>query len=80
VAIVRLFASARAAAGRSRDDVPGATVAEVLATAGSRYGAGFRDVLDTCTVWVNGEPAEPSTGVTASDEIAVLPPVSGGSA
>ena len=75
-----MFASARAAAGRSRDDVPGATVAEVLATAGRRYGPAFVDVLDTCKVWVNGEPAEPSTNVTAADEIAVLPPVSGGSA
>jgi molybdopterin synthase sulfur carrier subunit len=80
VAIVRMFASARAASGRSRDDVPGATVAEVLEAARRRYGATFVDVLASCKVWVNGEPAEASTRVTASDEIAVLPPVSGGSA
>jgi molybdopterin converting factor small subunit len=35
-------------------------------------------VLPTCKVWVNGDEAEPSTPVTASDEVAVLPPVSGG--
>jgi molybdopterin synthase sulfur carrier subunit len=73
-----MFASARAASGLSRDDVPGGTVAEVLDAARRRYGAAFVDVLDNCKVWVNGEPAEPSTSVTASDEIAVLPPVSGG--
>jgi molybdopterin converting factor small subunit len=74
-----MFASARAASGVSRDDVPGGTVAEVLDAARRRYGATFVSVLDNCKIWVNGEPAEPSTSVTASDEIAVLPPVSGGS-
>jgi molybdopterin converting factor small subunit len=73
-----MFASARAAAGRSRDDVPGATVAEVLDAASERYGQAFDDVLGTCRIWVNGEPAAPTTIVSASDEIAVLPPVSGG--
>jgi molybdopterin synthase sulfur carrier subunit len=75
-----MFASARAASGVSRDDVPGATVGEVLDAAQRRYGGAFVDVLASCKIWVNGEPAEPSTSVTASDEIAVLPPVSGGSA
>jgi molybdopterin converting factor small subunit len=73
-----MFASARAAAGRSRDDVPGATVAEVLDAASRRYGQAFDDVLATCRIWVNGEPAAPTTAVSAGDEIAVLPPVSGG--
>ena len=30
-------------------------------------------------IWVNGNPAEPTDSVTAQDEIALLPPVSGGS-
>ena len=75
-----MFASARVASGLSRDDVPGVTVAEVLDAAQRRYGVAFVDVLAGCKIWVNGEPAEPSTSVTSSDEIAVLPPVSGGSA
>jgi sulfur-carrier protein len=79
VAIVRLFASARTAAGRARDDVPGDTVADVLAAARNRYGHEFADVLETCRIWVNGEPANPTTNVGAGDEVAVLPPVSGGS-
>ena len=78
MAIVRMFASARTAAGRSRDDLPGTTVGEVLDAARHRYGAAFTDVLETCRIWVNGEPAAPSTTVSADDEIAVLPPVSGG--
>lgn len=75
-----MFASARTAAGRARDDVPGDTVADVLDAARTRYGRGFADVLESCRVWVNGEPASPTTSVGAGDEVAVLPPVSGGSA
>jgi sulfur-carrier protein len=78
MAIVRMFAAARAAAGRSRDDLPGATVGDVLDAARNRYGAAFADVLESCRIWVNGEPAVWTTEVSADDEIAVLPPVSGG--
>ena len=78
MATLRLFASAREAAGTSRDTVPGGTVAEVLRTATQRYGGAFAAVLDTCKVWVNGEEATPDQSVTDSDEVAVLPPVSGG--
>jgi len=80
VAILRLFASAREAAGTSRDEVPGATVADVLSAAVDRYGPPFASVLDTCRVWVNGETADAHTGVGPRDEVAVLPPVSGGAA
>ena len=78
MATLRLFASAREAAGTSRDTVPGGTVAEVLRAATQRYGDAFAAVLDTCKVWVNGEEATPDQSVTDSDEVAVLPPVSGG--
>jgi MoaD family protein len=78
MAVVRLFASVREAAGRSRDEIPGADVGEVLAEATDRYGAAFSALLATCKVWVNGEPADPSTPVGAGDEVAILPPVSGG--
>ncbi len=78
MARLRLFASAREAAGTGRDVVDGATVADVLAGAVSRYGDGFAAVLSTARVWVNGEPADPVTAVGETDEVAVLPPVSGG--
>ena len=78
VAHLRLFASAREAAGRGRDTVPGSTVREVLEEACSRYGHDFAGLLEICQVWCNGEPAAPNTPVGDDDEIAVLPPVSGG--
>lgn len=78
MATLRLFASAREAAGTSRDTVPGTTVRDVLAAAGERYGPDFVAVLATCRVWVNGEVTDPSATVGENDEVAVLPPVSGG--
>ena len=78
MAVLRLFAAARTAAGTARDLVPGATVAEILATATERYGEDFAAVLPSCAVWLNGDPATPDTAVGADDEVAVLPPVSGG--
>lgn len=80
MAVLRLFAGARDAAGTGRDEVPGTTVADVLAAARSRYGASFVGVLEHCQVWRNGEPCELDDPVTDEDEVAVLPPVSGGSA
>lgn len=78
MAQLRLFAAARDAAGTGRDEVPGDTVADVLASARTRYGAPFEAVLGTCRIWVNGEPAEAEDTIGATDELAVLPPVSGG--
>ena len=75
---LRLFAAAREAAGTGREVVSGATVGEVLADASHRYGERFTTVLAGSRVWVNGEPATDDTRVADVDEIAVLPPVSGG--
>ena len=76
--MLRLFASAREAAGCSRDDIPGSDVAAVLAAACARYGEQFAAVLGRSKVWLNGEPAASGDVVTDTDEVAVLPPVSGG--
>ncbi len=78
MAKVRLFASAREAAGTGTDVIDGATVAEILRSAESRYGDRFRDVLATCRIWVNGDDVPLDTAVGPNDELAVLPPVSGG--
>jgi molybdopterin converting factor small subunit len=80
VAVLRLFAGAREAAGTGTDDLPGATVSEVLEAARARYGAPFADVLEHCQIWCNGEPCELDDAVADADEVAVLPPVSGGAA
>ena len=78
MAVLRLFAAARTAAGTARDLVPGETVAEILASASERYGDDFVAVLPSCAVWLNGEPAAGADPVADADEVAVLPPVSGG--
>lgn len=79
MAVLRLFAAAREAAGTGRADAPGRTVDEVLEWARRQYGDTFRDVLATSKVWVNGEEVPHSHAVGDNDEVAVLPPVSGGS-
>jgi len=87
--IVRLllFATAREAAGRSHDEfelAADAPLERLLAEAVARYGATFENVLNTARVWVNGdEPAADAatarlTTLHDDDEVAVLPPVSGG--
>lgn len=75
---IRLFAGAREAAGTDRDTFDGTTVQAVLDQAVERYGEGFGAVLRSCKVWVNGDPAGPDDAVAEGDEVAVLPPVSGG--
>jgi len=35
-------------------------------------------VLSRCRIWLNGDPADRATPITDADEVAVLPPVSGG--
>lgn len=78
MAVLRLFAGAREAAGTARDQMPGRTVAEVIDAARARYGAPFTDVLEHCQIWRNGEPSHGTDPVGDDDEVAVLPPVSGG--
>lgn len=78
MARLRLFASARELAGTREDDVPGDTVAGVLEAAVARYGSAFAGVLDSATIWCNGETVTLDHPVTDGDEVAVLPPVSGG--
>jgi molybdopterin synthase sulfur carrier subunit len=75
-----LFARAREAAGRKSDDIDAATLGELLDKAVEAYGPEFKAVLDISRVWLNGnEPTDGlSTPVDPSDEVAVLPPVSGG--
>jgi sulfur-carrier protein len=75
---LRLFASAREAAGTKGGAMSGATVGEVLDEAVQQYGDDFARVLPTCRVWVNGDQATNDTAVGEADVVAVLPPVSGG--
>ena len=78
MATLRLFAAAREAAATSVETINAGTVGAVLAEAGARHGPHFVDVLAMCRVWLNGEPTDLEASVGERDEIAVLPPVSGG--
>lgn len=75
---LRLFANLRELAGISRLELPGATVGDVIDEAKSRFGYDFERGLSASRIWVNGEEADMSTPVAESDEVVVLPPVSGG--
>ena len=78
MAVLRLFASARDAAGTGQIDLPGTTVEEVLDQARAQLGEGLAALLPSCAIWRNGEPCDPADPVSDADEVAVLPPVSGG--
>lgn len=78
MATLRLFAQAREAAGTRSVDFDATSVGDVLAMAREQFGEGFGAVLDGSKVWLNGAPAEASEAVGPKDEVAVLPPVSGG--
>lgn len=82
MARVRLFAALREAAGRDRDEIPAATVGELLDRARRRYGPAFARSLDYASVAVNGRTVEGlqgmDTALSPDDEVALLPPVSGG--
>ncbi len=78
MAVVLLFAQAREAARTKSASIDGATVGEVLEAAVAQFGPDFARILPHCRVWLNGDPAEPADTVQSADEVAVLPPVSGG--
>lgn len=78
MAQLRLFGPAAEAAGCRYDRLPGSTVQDVLNLARERYGPGFARVLARSRIWVNGDDPKPGLTIVDSDEVAVLPPVSGG--
>ncbi len=78
MARIRLFGPAREAAGTAWTEAPGHSVGEVLAAVTRRYGADFAAVVAASRIWVNGESATAEAPVADGDEVAVLPPVSGG--
>jgi len=75
---VRLFASLREIAGQSRVEAAGRTVGEVVDELSARYGDRFTRIAGVGSYVVNGERAARGTPVAEGDDLAVLPPVSGG--
>jgi MoaD family protein len=78
---IRLFASLRELAGTSSvevDPADAADVATVLAAMSERLGPRFDAIMASGSVVVNGEPADAARTLAPGDEVALLPPVSGG--
>lgn len=76
---VRLFAALRDLAGASVVEVdPVPTVEALLAELGARYGERFSAIASAGSVVIDGDRVDPGTELTGAEEVAVLPPVSGG--
>jgi molybdopterin synthase sulfur carrier subunit len=78
VARLRLLGPAREAAGTRSAFVAGDSVAAVVKEAKEQFGEPFSRVLEGSRIWVNGDEADSDTAVGDDDEVAVIPPVSGG--
>jgi molybdopterin converting factor small subunit len=77
VARVLFFAQARDATGCRRAEIDAPTVGDVIDAASARWPQ-LAAVIDVSAIWLNGEPAARGDQAGPDDEIAVLPPVSGG--
>ena len=75
---VRLFAALRELAGASEVEAEGDTVGEVMQVLSARYGERFSAILEVGSAVVDGERASRATAVGNGQEVALLPPVSGG--
>jgi MoaD family protein len=75
---VRLFAALREIAGASWVEAEGSTVAAVVADLTARYGDEFGRISAAGTAVVGGEAAPAGRELGPGDEVALLPPVSGG--
>jgi molybdopterin converting factor small subunit len=75
---VLLFAALRELAGASRVESRAPDVASLLRELSDRYGPEFERIAGAGTVIVGGERADPARSLGEDDEVALLPPVSGG--
>jgi molybdopterin synthase sulfur carrier subunit len=78
VATVRYFAGARAAAGVSVESLDAGTVGDLLGVLAARHERLAR-VIPACSLLVDGLTChEPSTPLTGTSTVDVLPPFAGG--
>lgn len=78
MATLKLFAGAREAAGQASTVIAADTVGELLEAAVKIYGKDLEKMIGISRIWLNGEQAEPSQALKDTDEVAILPPISGG--
>jgi MoaD family protein len=75
---VRLFASLRDLAGTASLRVDADTVGEVVEALSVRYGERFARIAASGTVVVDGERSSSDRRLADGEEVALLPPFSGG--
>ncbi|MFB3739898.1 MAG: MoaD/ThiS family protein [Candidatus Velamenicoccus archaeovorus] len=75
---VRLFAALRDLAGSARVEAEGDTVGDLVDELSRRYGERFASVARAGSVVVDGERAALDRPLEPDDDVALLPPVSGG--
>jgi sulfur-carrier protein len=75
---VRLFAALRELAGAGEVEAAGRSAGELADALAERYGERFAQIAGVSSFVVNGERAGRDTPVAEGDEVAILPPVSGG--
>ena len=75
---MKLFASLRELAGEHELEVEGGTVDEVVRSLAEKFGPKFENIARAGSVVVGGERAGWGTPLRGEEEVALLPPVSGG--
>jgi molybdopterin converting factor small subunit len=78
MATLLLFGPARSAAGQREVTIDATSLTELCDAACRRFGPAFEAILAASAVWLNGEPVAGDPAVGERDEVAVVPPVSGG--
>jgi MoaD family protein len=76
---VRLFAALRELADASSLEATGRTVGDVVDSLAAENGDRFARIAAVSSFVVNGDRANRETVLADGDEVAILPPVSGGS-
>jgi MoaD family protein len=75
---IRLFAALREIAGAGEVEAEGETVARLVDALGARFGERFARIAEAGSVVVDGERASRDTALHGGEEVALLPPFSGG--
>jgi molybdopterin synthase sulfur carrier subunit len=76
---IRLFAALRELAGSNEVEVEAETVGDALKALADRFGERFEQIARVGSAVVDGERASADTKLHGAREVALLPPVSGGS-
>jgi molybdopterin converting factor small subunit len=78
VPAVKFFAQMRDLTGCRSGVMHSRTIDALIDEGGAMYGSEFISLAASCAVWVNGEMVPHDWEVSDDDEVAFLPPISGG--